>query len=155
MPVLSNTALYIPQLDPLPQSRIQKKGKSIKKCQKLLYKVNMDIVFCDCLSLGGDIYDFLLVGMATRYWRLYVIPSLSSAYITSDLEAFKSYSGQLIFCFHSNFDKNIISNKSLRWIMANNSNIISDPAGRQYSNGLEECTWSTLIKMARAYITGK
>ena len=81
--------------------------------------------------------------------------SLSLASTTSALEASKSKSGKFPCCIHPKFDKNIINGKALQWILYRNSNIISAPAGKKYSNGLEECTWRTLIQMAQVYITGK
>ena len=115
----------------------------------------MDIVFGDCVALGGHWYAPLLVDVATRYCWLYGISYLSPTSITSTLENFKSEAGKLPKCFTSDFDRKIIVGNALRWILANRSNIIAAPAGCQSSNGLAERTWSTLIQMERAYITEK
>ena len=55
----------------------------------------MDIVFGDCVALGGHWYALLLVDVATIYCWLYGISSLSSTSITSALEKLKSEAGQL------------------------------------------------------------
>ena len=113
----------------------------------------MDIIFGEYVSLKVHIYAFLLVDVATRYCLLYGMSYLSSASITSALEAFKSESVKLPHLFQSEFDKNLINGKALQWIMANNSNIIAAPDGRQSSIVLAERTWCNLIQMSRAYIT--
>ena len=49
----------------------------------------------------------------------------------------------------------MIGGYALQWILANGSNTIADPSGRQYPNGLAGRTWRTIIQMARAFITEK
>jgi hypothetical protein len=47
------------------------KGKPIKKRRKYLDKVHLDIVYGDCMGLGGYRYALVLVDVATRYtWVL-------------------------------------------------------------------------------------
>ena len=65
----------------------------------------MDIVFGECVDLGGHRYALLLADVATRYCRLYGMSYLSSTSITSALENFKSEAGQLPKRFHSDFEK--------------------------------------------------
>ena len=113
----------------------------------------MDIVFGDCVALGGHRYALLLVDVATRYCWLYGISSLSSTLITLELELFKADVGRLPHMFHSNFDSKFIGGNTLQWILSNGSNIIAAPAGRQSLNGLAELTWSNIIQMAREFIT--
>ena len=113
----------------------------------------MNIVFGDCFDLGGHRYALLIVDADTRYCWLYGMLSLSSTSITSLLELFKADSGRLPHMFHSSFNTKLIGGHSVQWILLNGSNITADPAGRQSSNGLEECTWRTIIKMVRAFIT--
>ena len=43
------------------------KGKTIKKRRQYLEKFHMDIVFDDCVPLGGHLYALLLFEVATRY----------------------------------------------------------------------------------------
>ena len=107
------------------------KGKTIKKRNQYLDKFHMDIVFVDCVALGGHQYALLLVDVATRYCWLYGMSYLSSTSITSALEQFKSEAGHLPQWFHSDFNRKFVSGNSLRWILWNGSNIITDPTGRQ------------------------
>ena len=72
---------------------------------------------------------------------------------TSELELFKADAGRLPHRFHSDFDMKLIDGNALQWILSNSSNIIAAPSGRQSSNVLSECTWRTIIQMARAFIT--
>ena len=113
----------------------------------------MDIVFGDCLDLGGHCYSLLLVDVAKIYCVIYGISSLSSTYSTLDLETFKSDAGDLPRRFHSDFDRKFIGGKDLRWIIVNNSNITADPDSRQSSKVLSKRTWRTLIQNFRASIT--
>ena len=81
--------------------------------------------------------------------------SLSSISITSAPEQFKSDAGRLPHWFHSDFERRLIGGNVLWWILSNGSNIIVSPFGCQYSNGLAEHTWRTLIQMTRAFIAEK
>ena len=129
------------------------KVNTIKKRRNYLERVNMDIVFGDCVDLGRHRYALLLVDVATRYCWLYGMSSLSSMSITSALEQFKAGAGCQPHRFHSDFDRKLIGENDLRWIISNGSNIISAPTGSQSTNGLEECTWHTLIQTSREFIT--
>ena len=131
------------------------KGNPIKKRHMYLDKVHMDIVFGDCVALGGYRYSLVLVDMATRYCWICRIYPISSTSTTSALEQSKADVGCLPHQFHSDFDRKLIGGNSIRWIILNGSNITTAPTGRQYWNGLVECTWRTLIKMARELITDK
>ena len=115
----------------------------------------MDIVFGDCVALGGNWSDLLLVDVATIYCWLYGMSYLSSTSITSALEKFKSEAGQLPKRFYSDFDRKLMGGNALLCILANGSNIISAPGGRQSPNELAERTCSTLIRMSREYIYRK
>ena len=100
----------------------------------------MDIVFGDCMVLGGHRYTLLLVRVATRYCWLYGMSSLLSTSIKYALELFKTDVGRLPQRFHSDFDRKLMGGNALRWILSNCSNIIAAPAGRQSSNVLAERT---------------
>ena len=113
----------------------------------------MDIVFGDCVALGGNWSDLLLVDVATIYCWLYGMSYLSYTSITSAPEKFKSEAGQLPKCFHSDFNRKLMGGNALHCILANGPNIITAPARRQFSNVLAEHTWRTLTQMERAYIT--
>ena len=54
------------------------KGKTINKQLKYLDKVYMEIVFGDCVVLGGHWYALIIVDVATIYCWLYGISSLFS-----------------------------------------------------------------------------
>jgi hypothetical protein len=131
------------------------KGKPLTKKRKYLDKVHMDIVFGDCLSIGGYRYALVLVDVATRYCWVYGMQALTSNEIISCLEAFRCDADGIPKLFHSDFDKKLIGGKALRWIQEAISRIIAAPSNRQSSNGLVERTWQTLVRMARAYITEK
>ena len=131
------------------------KGKPLRKRRKFLDKVHMDIVYGDCLSLGGFRYALLLVDVATRYCWIYGMPSLTSSHIIHAFDTFKSDVGRVPKKFHTDFDKKLIGGDALRWILNSGSKVVAANAGRQSSNGLAERTWRTIVVMARAYITEK
>lgn len=112
------------------------RGKTIKKRRKYLDKVHMDIVFGDCMSLGGFRYALLLVDVATRYTWLYGLQSVSSADIIFALEAFKADAGAYPRKFHADFNQKLIGGAALRYINKH-SKIIAAPARRQSSARLE------------------
>ena len=112
----------------------------------------MDIGFGDYVELGGDCYTLLLVDIAKRYFWVYGISYFYSTSIASALETFKADAGHLPRIYHLDFDRKLIGGKSLRWILANYLNIITDPYGQQYYNGLSERTQRTLIQMSRTFI---
>ena len=62
------------------------KGEPIKKRRNYLDKVYTEILFGDCVALGGHCYALLLVDVATRQFWIYGMSSLSSTSITSALE---------------------------------------------------------------------
>ena len=130
------------------------RGKPITKRRKFLDKVHMDIVFGDCMALGGFRYALLLVDVATRYAWIYGMGTVSSADIILALESFKAEAGAYPKTFHADFDQKLIGGAALRHINQH-SRIIAAPARRQSSNGLVEATWKTIVRMARAYITEK
>jgi hypothetical protein len=115
----------------------------------------MDIVFGDCVALGGFRYALVLVDVATRFTWVYGLTSLSSTDIIGALLQFRIAAGAMPKEFHSDFDRKLIGGQTLRWIQENGGSIKAAPARRQSSNGLVERTWQTLVRMARAYITEK
>ena len=130
-------------------------GKTSRRRRRYLDKVHMDIVFGDCLALGGYRYALILVDVATRYCWIYGMTSVSGSHVVAALENFRADAGGVPLTFHSDFDKKLIGGKALRWIHKNKSRVIAANAGRQSSNGLVERTWRTVVQMARAYITEK
>ena len=114
----------------MPQLLILPREKIIKKHRRYLKKVHMDIVFGDCLALGGFRYALMLVDVATRYCWIYGLPSLTSSHIVDALESFRADAGKIPRMFHSDFDKKLIGGKALKWIKTAGSRIIAAPAGR-------------------------
>ena len=100
----------------------------------------MDIIFGDCVALGGFRYGLLLVDVATCYTWFYRLASLAADVIIGALEETKADAGGVPRCFHSNFDKELIGGRALKWILSNQSNIIAAPAKFQSLNGLVERT---------------
>ena len=96
----------------------------------------MDIIFGDCVALGGYRYGLLLVDVVTRYAWFYGMISLASDESIGALEQFKADADALPRRFHSDFDTKLIDGKTLRWILHNKSTIIAALAKRQSSNGL-------------------
>eukprot|EP00804_Cyclotella_cryptica_P030371 CCRYP_011900-RA/>CCRYP_011900-RA protein AED:0.20 eAED:-0.11 QI:0/0/0/1/1/1/3/0/1923 len=131
------------------------RGKPLTRRRQFLDKVHMDIVFGDCLSLGGYKYALLLVDVATRYSWIFGLQSLTGTAITDALDSFVSEAGSVPRTFHADFDKKLIGGSALRWIHSHQSRVQAAPASRQSSNGLVEATWKTIVKMARAYLTEK
>ena len=131
------------------------KGKTLTKSRKYLDKVHLDIVFGDCLSIGGYRYALVFVDVATRYCWVYGMQALTSNEIISCFTSFQSDANATPKTFHTDFDKKLIGGKALKWIQEAKSRIIASPSNRQSSNGLVERTWQTLVRMARAYITEK
>jgi hypothetical protein len=131
------------------------KGKPLSQPRKYLDKVHLDIVFGDCLALGGFRYAIVLVDVATRYCWVFGMQALTSNEIISALNSFTSIAGMVPKTFHSDFDQKLIGGKARKWILEAGSRIIAAPSNRQSSNGLVERSWQTMVRMARAYITEK
>lgn len=99
----------------------------------------MDIVFGDCVSLGGYRYALLLVDVATRYTWLYGMQTVSSADIIFALETFQSDAGSYPKTFHADFDQKLIGGAALRHINKH-SRIIAALLIRNKKN----CSWLNL-----------
>eukprot|EP00956_Cyclotella_meneghiniana_P030527 scaffold77041_cov51-Cyclotella_meneghiniana.AAC.7 len=89
------------------------RGKPITKRRKFLDKVHMDIVFGDCMALGGYRYALLLVDVATRYTWIYGMQTTSSADIILALEAFRADTGTYPKTYHADFDQKLIGGAAL------------------------------------------
>eukprot|EP00804_Cyclotella_cryptica_P030273 CCRYP_019237-RA/>CCRYP_019237-RA protein AED:0.06 eAED:0.03 QI:0/0/0/1/0/0/3/0/1322 len=152
---LLDTGEFPPTLGDFATITNPPRGKPIKKRRRFLDKVHMDIVFGDCLSLGGYKYALLLVDVATWYSWIFGLQSLTGTAILSAFEAFVAEAGSVPTTFHADFDKKLIGGSALRWIHSNHSRIKAAPASHQSSNGLVEATWKTIVKMDRAYLTEK
>jgi hypothetical protein len=86
---------------------------------------------------------------------MYGMASLSSSNVIKALKQFGSDAHGLPATFHSDFDKKLMGGKTLKWLLTNNSRIISANAGPQSKNGFAEHTWHTMVQRAPAYITEK
>jgi len=115
----------------------------------------MDIVFGDCISVGGFHYALLLVDRATRYNCVYGLKDLSAASILSALCNFKADAGSFARCFRSDCDPKLFGKRIRDHLINNNSKIVAAPAGRHLPNGLVDAHWKTMVHMSRAYITEK
>ncbi len=74
----------------------------------------MDIMYGDCLSLGGYWYALLLVNVATRYAWVYGLSSINSAAIVNALESFCTDANGVATTFRTDFDKHLIGGKALK-----------------------------------------
>ena len=121
------------------------KGKPLTRRRKYLDKVHLDIVYGDCLGLGGFRYAMVLVDVATCFCWVFGMSTLTSADIIGAFVQFQIAAGGLPVKFHADFDQKLIGGAALKWIQKNNSKIIAAPRNRQSSNGLVERTWQTLL----------
>ena len=54
-------------------------GKLMKKRRRFLDKVHLDIVYGDCVALGGYRYALLIVDVSTRYCWVYGMQSTTGS----------------------------------------------------------------------------
>ncbi len=131
-----------------------KRGGLLDKTKyKYLDAVHMDIVFGDCISVGGFCYALILVDRATRYNWAFGLRSLSSVDIISALWKFCAAAGSLARCFYCDFDLKLFGAAVSKYLIDAQSKDVAAPAKRQSANGLVESHWKTMVHMARAYIT--
>ncbi len=70
--------------------------------------MHLDIVYGDCVALGGFRYAMVLVDVSTRYCWVYGLTSLTSADIITAFDSFKSaLHGRTPKKFHADFDKKL------------------------------------------------
>ena len=85
----------------------------------------MDIVYGDCLALGGHRYALVIVNAATCYYWLYSMTSLTNSHIVIALQSSCADAGGIPRTFHSDVDKKLIGGDTLCWINKNNSRSIA------------------------------
>ncbi len=130
-------------------------GHLDKTKYKYLNAVHMDIVFGDCVSVGGYSYALILVNRATRYNWAFGLRLLSSLDIISALWKFRAAAGSLARCFYCDCDLKLFGSAISEYLIDNQSKVVAAPAKRQSANGLVESHWKTMVHMAWAYITEK
>jgi hypothetical protein len=86
---------------------------------------------------------------------MYGLHSLTSSNIIDAFASFTVDAGGTPRTFHANFDKKLIDGKALRWLQNKKIGVIAAPASRQSFNGLVECTWQTIVRMAHPYFSEK
>ena len=107
----------------------QPHGKALRRCHKFLDKIHSDIIFGDCVGLGGFHYAIILVDVAMRYCWIYGLTSLISSKVIHVSKKFQANAGGNPKCFHTDSDRKLIGGKALKWIFSNKFNIIGAPAG--------------------------
>ena len=133
-----------------------KRGTSLDRTSyKFLDAVHMDIVFGDCVSVGGYRYALILVDRATHYNWVFGLKTLSSDCILSALRLFRAAAGSLARCFYCDCDPKLFGRAISDYLVDNSSKVIAAPAKHQSSNGLVESHWKVMVHMARAYLTKK
>ena len=115
----------------------------------------MDIVFGDCLLVGGFHYALILVDRATRYSWVFGLTALRSDCIIGALRLFCAAAGGLARCFYLDCDAKLFGTAVAEFLINLNSKVVAAPAKRQSSNGLVESHRKTIVHMARAYLTEK
>ncbi len=146
------------------------KQGSLLNCTKYCHldAAHMDIMFGNCVSVGGYSYALILVNCAMQYNWTFGLKTLSSADIISALCLFHDVAGLLARCFYSDCNlklfglavsKYLINGQSkvvpAPDLIDNQSKVIAAPAKRQSANGLIELHWKVMVHMAHAYLTKK
>jgi hypothetical protein len=120
-----------------------------------LNAVHMDIVFLDCVGVGGFQYALILVDRATRYNWAFGLKGLLSSDIVSAIRKFRGAAGSLARCFYCDCDCKLFGSAISEYLIDNSSKIVAPPAKCQLSNRLVESHWKMMVHMAWAYITEK
>jgi hypothetical protein len=133
-----------------------KRGGAIDRAKShFLDIVHMDIVFGDCISVGGFRYALVLVDRATRYNWVYGLKDLSANSILLAHGNFKADAGSYARYFLSDCDPKLFGKRIRDHLINNNSDVVAAPTGRQSANGLVESHWKTMVHMSCAYLTEK
>jgi hypothetical protein len=115
----------------------------------------MDIVFGDCVSIGGFKYALIFVDRATRYNWTFGLKSLQGNKIASLFQAFCEESGTLAKQFRCNCDEKSFCRGVQLFLHQEKSSIPASPIGCQSANGLVKSHWKIIVHMALAYLTEK
>ena len=113
----------------------------------------MDIIYGECIDLGGHRYILKLVDRATQYVWTYGIRALSGSDVIQDLKNNLLYTGRITSKFYRYFDEKIICREDHKWLLANGSNIMAAPEGCQSHNRIVEQTCISLLEISCSYLT--
>jgi hypothetical protein len=115
----------------------------------------VDIVFGNCLTVGGFCYALILVGQATQYNWSFSLKDLLLGSVLDAIWKFWAAAGSLAWCFYCDCDAKLFGDKISNYLIDNSSKVVAAPAKRQLANGLVESHWKVMAHMARAYLTEK
>jgi hypothetical protein len=133
-----------------------KRGQSLDRTNyRYLNAVHMDIVFGDCVSVGGYCYALILVDHATRYNWAFSLKTLSSSCILLALRLFRAAAGSLACCFYCDCDPKLFGTAISEYLINTQSKVVAALAKCQSSNGLVESHWKIMVHVARAYLIEK
>ena len=113
----------------------------------------MDIIYGECIDLGGHRYILKLADRATQYVWTYGIRALSGSDVIQDLKNNLLYTGRITSKFYRYFDEKIICREDHKWLLANGSNIMAAPEGCQSHNRIVEQTWKSILEMSHSFLT--
>jgi hypothetical protein len=86
---------------------------------------------------------------------MFGLKTLSLDCILSALRLFWATAGSLARCFYCDCDTKLFGTAISKYLIDNNSKIVTAPAMRQSSNGLVKSDWKVMVHMACAYLTEK
>jgi hypothetical protein len=117
--------------------------------------VHMDIMFGDCVAVGGYHYSLVVVDRTTHYNWTFGLKSFSSEDIIYALRFFQAAAGLLARCFYSDCDLKLFGLAVSKYFIDGQSKVVAALAKHQSANGLVESHWKVMVHMARAYLTEK
>jgi hypothetical protein len=122
---------------------------------RCLEAVHMDIVFGDCVFVGGYHYALILVDRATWYNGTVDLKTLSSADIISAIRLFCAAAGLLACSFYSDCNLKLFGLAVSKYLIDGQSKVLATPEKHQSANGLVESHWKGMVHMACTYLTKK
>jgi hypothetical protein len=131
-------------------------GSAIDRKQSFfLDVVHIDIIFGDCVLVGGFRYSLIFADQATCYNWVFGLKNLSNALILVAFHLFRADAGSYAQCFRCDCDAKLFGTKIWEHFIDNYSNIVAAAAGHQSSNGLVESHCKVMVHMACAYLMEK
>jgi hypothetical protein len=112
----------------------------------------VDIAFVNYLAIGGFQYALILVDRGTQYNWMFFLKTLSSDCILAVLTIFWAATCSLAQYFYCDCDAKLFETAISKYLIDNNSKIITAAAKHQLSNGLVESHWKVIVHMALAYL---